>query len=273
MNATPVNQEQQRRAERRARIERWNAPVLERRIGVVKPTDRLAPSLRPHAAKARKSSGSSLNPVMDTDDAERARILTEEGAIMTTDQADARESAIWRVSDITKNAAERQTRAYIVNAENVARTQFEERPKAEQEKILGDAVRDLHRLLTKGRSWPVLSNRHPQSARTKCFPYEGLSVRPPDLHSNIHVSDILYLLGQPARLWRLIVREGLTCGALLFEARGDVAVVLASPGWWPGDPIDPSDPKTQREINACLAAMDGPCPETLPDSSWLKSGC
>jgi hypothetical protein len=271
MNATPVNQEQQRRAERRARIERWNAPVLERRVDVAERVA-LEPSLRPHVAKARKG-GSSLNPVMDTDDSERALILAEEGGTIVESEADAREAAIWRFCDTAGRAAERRTRAYIVDAENSMRTQFELRPKVEQEKTLRDAVLALHGLLTKGRLQPVLPKRFSQRAPAEPFPYTGLSVRPRDLHSGVHVSDILYLLGQPARLWRLIVREGLTIGALLFEEREDAAVTLASMGWWPGDPFDPSEPKTQREINACLAAMNGPCPETLPDSSWLKSDC
>lgn len=260
MNATPMNPEQQRRAERRARIERWNA-LVRRSDAAALSSGGLAPSLRPHAAKAR-GGASSRNPVRDTDDSERALILAEERGRLDTEEATTRENAIIGFRDVALNAAYWRTRAYVVGVENCARAQFELRPKVEQKKILRDAVRALHRLLTKG---------FPQHG--KRFPHRGLSVRPQDLYSGVHVSDVLHLLQQHPRLWRLIVREGLTTGALLFAQCDDVRVTLADPNWWPGYPFDPHEPKNEREINACLAAMDGPYPETLPESSWLKSGC
>jgi hypothetical protein len=229
---------------------------------------------RPHVARApeAEAGGPSLKHIRD--DSERALILAEEGGVIAESEDDVRASAIWGVRDTAMNAARWRTRAYVINAEKYARTQFELRPKVEQQKILRDAVLALHRLLTDGFLRPVLPKRFPQRELATPFPYRGLSVRPRDLHSGVHVGDALHLLQQHPRLWRLVVREGVTTGALWFEEREGVAVTLASTHWWwPGYPFDPSEPKAKREINACLAAMDEPYPETLPDSFWLESDC
>jgi hypothetical protein len=237
-------------------------------VGVRLVRERLGRTAQATAAKARKR-GPSLNPVMDTTESERARILAEEGGIIAEDEADIRAYAVYGFRGVAESAAVRKTRRDVMWSENFERKQFELRSKVEQEETLRDAVHALHRLLTKDRLRPVLPKRFPQWG--KRFPHRGLSVRPRDLRSGLHVSDILYFLGQPARLWRLIVQEGVTIGAFWFEEREDVAVMLANPNWWPGDPFDPCEPAAKREIDACLAAMREPYPETLPDSSWLKN--
>jgi hypothetical protein len=225
-------------------------------------------------AKARtgaRASSVPANPVMELDESERARILAEEGGIIAEDEADIRAYAVYGFRGIAESAAVRRPGRDVMWSENFERKHFELRPKVEQEETLRDAVHALHRLLTKDRLRPVLPKRFSQWG--KRFQHRGLSVRPRDLRSGLHVSDILYFLGQPARLWRLIVREGVTIGAFWFEEREDVAVMLANPNWWPGDPFNPGEPAAKREIDACLAAMGEPYPETLPGASWLKNDC
>jgi hypothetical protein len=200
------------------------------------------------SAKSPKT-GTTTPPLKHiTDDAERDLILAEERGSQYGED-DAREFAVIVFRDIALNAASWRTRAYVIRAEGFARTQFELRPKTEQRKILRDAVCALHRLLTTA----------PRS----------LSVRPRDLYSGHHLGDVLHLLKQYPRLWRLIALEGVINGALLFEEREDVAITLANPNWR-GDFASRRDEwGKDREIRACQAAMDGPYPETLPDSSWL----
>jgi hypothetical protein len=225
-------------------------------VGMELVWERLGRTAQATAAKARKR-GPSLNPVMDTDESERARNLAEERSDTAVGEGSARDAAIWQVRKAATSTAGWRTRDYIVSAEKSAREHFERQPEAARKKILRDTVLVLHRLLSPP------------------FSCSGLSVRPQDLLSGVHVSDILRLFGQWPRLWRLIVQEGVTTGVLWFEEADGFGVVLASRRWRPGnlfDPFDPSEPEAKREIDACLAAMEAPYPETLPDSPWLKSG-
>jgi hypothetical protein len=192
----------------------------------------------------------SLNPVMDTTESERSAILAEEGSDVAVGEGRARNGAIQQVRKVALNTAKWRTRAYIIDAEKGAREWFERRPEAARKETLRDAALGLHRLMSPP------------------FSCGGLSVRPQDLLSGVHVSDTLRLFGRYPRLWRLIVQEGVTSGVLWFEEDDGFSVVLASRRWRPGDPFnrfDPSEPEAKREIDACLAAMAAPYPDLLPD--------
>ena len=165
-------------------------------------------------------------------------------------EARAREGATIAVWDAAVFYAERRTRAYIERAENRAKIWFDRRPEAEQEMILHGAVRALYRFLS------------PRGLAYRA----GVSVRPGDLSSNVHLGDVLHLVSQYPRLWRPITLEGVASGALLFENCGSFAVVFANPNWRRNFTSSRED--RTGDIPACLKVMAEPYPETLPDPAW-----
>jgi hypothetical protein len=192
-----------------------------------------------------------MNAALELSPTEIETVLAEEHGRAEADVDFAREGAAIAVFDAAQFYVEGRAREHIRQAENRAGLWFASRPRREQEKILHDAVRALVDLRS-----------------TKSFPYRsGVSVRPGDLFSNVHLGDVLHLISQHPRLWRLIALEGVAGGALLFEEWNGFAVVLANPNWQ-GDFVSCDREEREGEIRACVRVLAEPYPETLPDPSW-----